>query len=151
MPLDARRILIPIIDSQHSERAFRWACHMAREARAELLALHVIEVPLSVSLASEITTDIDRAEELLERYENIARRERRPKLQARCVRARQAGAAVTREAVSEQVDLVVVPIPFHSLLGRYRLGTTGSYIFQHATCQVVIWREPRPATQSAGD
>ena len=111
MPLDARRILIPIIDSRHSERAFRWACHMAREARAELLALHVIEVPLNVSLASEITADIDKAEELLEKFEQIARKERRPKLQARCVRARQAGAAVTREAATEQVDLTFSSTP----------------------------------------
>lgn len=147
MPLDAQRILIPVTESSHSEHAFRWACHMAKDARAELLALHVIEVPLSMSLAAEVTEDIENAEKLLTRYEQIARREQKPRLQARCVRARQAGAAVTREAEIEDVDLVIVGIPFHRNLGHYQLGTTGSYIFQHASCEVLLWREPMPVNR----
>ena len=39
MSLDAQRILIPINKSSHSERAFRWACHMAKDAKAELFML----------------------------------------------------------------------------------------------------------------
>ena len=144
MPLDARRILIPITESSHSEHAFRWACHMAKDAKADLLALHVIEMPLSMSLAAEVTEDINRAEKLLSRYEQIAKRENRPRLQARCVRARQAGAAITREAEIENVDLVIIGISFHRNLGSYHLGTTGSYVFQHAACEVLLWREPRP-------
>jgi nucleotide-binding universal stress UspA family protein len=144
MPLDAQRILIPINNSPHSEHAFRWACHMAKDAHAELLALHVIEVPLEMSLEAEVTEDIEEAEQLLTRYEQIARHEKKPKLTARCVRGRQAGAAVAKEAEIEQVDLVIVGIPYSRNLGQYRLGTTGSYIFQRTGCQVLLWREPMP-------
>ena len=145
MPLEAERILIPINDSTQSELAFRWACHMARDSGALLRAIHVIEVPLSASLEAEVTEDIERAEELLVRYERIARSERKPKLETRCIRARQAGAAVAREAEIERADLVIVGVPFSRNLGRYHLGTTGSYVFQHAPCQVLLWREPMPA------
>ena len=144
MPLDAQRILIPVNRSAHSERTFRWACHMAKNAHAELIALHVIVVPLEKSLEAEVTEEIDRAEELLTWYEQIARREQKPKLHARCVRARQVGAAVAKEADIEQVDLVIVGIPFDRHMGRYELGITGSYIFQHTSCQVLLWREPMP-------
>ena len=144
MPLNAQRILIPINDSPHSEHAFRWACHMAKDAKAELLAVHVIVVPLAMSLEAEVTEDIEAAEKLLTRYEQIARHEQRPKLTARCVRARQVGAAVAKEAEIEQVDLVIAGIPFSRNLGQYHLGTTGSYIFQHTSCQVLLWREPMP-------
>jgi len=144
MALDAQRILVPINDSSQSELAFRWACHMAKDARAELIALHVIVIPLAKSLEAEITEDIEEAEKLLTRYEQIARREQKPKLEARCVRARQVGAAVAREADIEQVDLVIVGIPFDRNMGKYQLGRIGSYVFQHATCQVLLWREPMP-------
>ena len=144
MSLDTHRILIPINERPHSEHAFRWACHMAKDAKAELFAIHVIEIPLSMPLEAEFTDDIEQAEKLLNRYEQIARHEHRPKLTARSVRARQAGAAVAKEAEIEQVDLVIVGIPFSRNLGQYHLGTTGSYIFQHTSCEVLLWREPMP-------
>ena len=144
MPLNTQRILIPVNDRPHSEHAFRWACHMAKDARAELFAVHVIEVPLWMPLEAEFTDDMEEAEELLNKYEKIARQEHKPRLKARSVRARQAGAAVAKEAEIEQVDLVIVGIPFSRNLGQYHLGTTGSYIFQHTSCQVLLWREPMP-------
>lgn len=150
MPLDAKRILIPINDSPHSERAFRWACRMARDAKAKLYAVHVIEVPLSMSLEDEVTEDIDRAERLLEKYERIAQGEGYKSLEARCIRSRLAGAAVTREAEIELADVVIVGISYHSTLGQFDLGNTGSYIFQHASCQVMLWREPMPVPSPAG-
>ena len=144
MPLNAERILVPINDSPHSEHAFRWACHMAKEARALLHAIHVIEVPLFMSLEAEVTEDIDRAEDLLLRYEQIARAEKKPRLDIRCIRARQAGAAVAREADIERADLVIVGVPYSRNLGRHHVGSTGAYVFQHAACQVILWREPMP-------
>lgn len=150
MSLDASRILIPINDSSHSERAFRWACHMARDAKAKLFAVHVIEVPLSLSLEAEIADEVDKAEQLLDRYERIAHEEGYRGLEARCIRSRQAGAAATREAEIQQADLMIVGISYHSTLGQSDLGITGSYIFQHASCQVLLWREPMPVTSLAG-
>jgi len=59
----------------------------------------------------------------------------------RSVRARQAGAAVAKEAEIEQVDLVILGIPSNPNLGQYPLGRTGSYIFRHTSCEVLLWRE----------
>ena len=150
MSLDAKRILIPINDKPHSQRAFRWACHMAQDAKASLYSVHVIEVPLSLSLEAEVTEDIDLAEKLLEKYESIAKEEGFRGLQARCLRSRQAGAAVVREAEIEQADLIIAGISYNRNLGQSNLGITGSYIFQHAACQVLLWREPMPVTALTG-
>lgn len=150
MSLDAKRILIPINDTSHSQRAFRWACHIAQDAKASLYAVHVIEVPLSLSLEAEVSEDIDRAEQLLEQYESIAREEGFRNLQARCLRSRQAGAAVVRESEIEQADLIIAGISYHQTLGQSDLGITGSYIFQHAACQVLLWREPVPVAALNG-
>ena len=69
MRLDARRILVPVNGKHYSERTFRWACQMARESKTELHAVYVIEVPLELSLESEISEDINKGEDILARIE----------------------------------------------------------------------------------
>ncbi len=142
-------ILVPVNDSPHSERAFRWACHVARKNKAQLHVIHVIEVPLSLSLEAEITEDVDRAEELLSRYERIAHEEKYRGLAAGCLRARQAGSAIVREAEFKKAEMVVVGIPYHHSLGQCSMGAAASYIFQYASCQVLLWRDTAPAMAAA--
>ena len=143
-------ILVPVNDSPHSERAFRWACQVARSNKAQLHALHVIEVPLSQSLEAEITADVDRAEELLTRYERIAREEKYRGLEAGCLRARQAGAAIVREVEIKRAEMIVVGIPYNRTMGQCSMGSAASYIFQHASCQVLLWRDTGPVAALYG-
>ena len=87
MRLDAKRLLVPVNGKSYSERTFRWACQMARESKTELHAVYVIEVPLELSLESEISSDINKGEEILARIEAIASEEKYKGLQARFLRA----------------------------------------------------------------
>ena len=144
-------ILVPVNDSLHSEHAFRWACHMAQKNRDRLHALHVIEVPLSMSIEAELTEDLDRAESLLERYERIAHEEKYKGLEAGCLRARQAGSATVSEAEKKEAVMIVVGIPYSRSMGRYKMGTSAAYIFEHATCQVLLWRDTAMAAIPAGE
>ena len=143
-------VLVPVNDSPHSERAFRWACHVARSNKARLHALHVIEVPLSLSLETEITADLDRAEELLSRYERVAREEKYRGLEAGCLRARQAGAAIVREVEIKGAEIIVVGIPYNRSMGQCSMGAAASYIFQNAPCQVLLWRDTAPVPTFLG-
>ena len=143
-------ILVPVNDSPHSERAFRWACQVARSNKAQLHALHVIEVPLSLSLEAEITAEVDLAEELLSRYERIAHDEKYRGLQAGCLRARQAGTAIVREVEIKRAEMIVVGIPYNRKLGQYRMGSAASHIFQYSPCQVLLWRDHAPAASFSG-
>ena len=143
-------ILVPVNDSPHSERAFRWACQVARSNKAQLHALHVIEVPLSLSLEAEITADVDRAEELLSRYERIAREEKYRGLDAGCLRSRRVGIAIVREVEIKRAEMVVVGIPYNRSMGQSRMGDTAFHIFQHAPCQVLLWRDTSPVTAFYG-
>ena len=143
-------ILVPVNDSPHSERAFRWACQVARSNKARLHALHVIEVPLSLSLEAEITADVDRAEELLSRYERVAREEKYRGLEAGCLRARQVGAAIVREVEIKRAEMIVVGIPYNRTMGQCNMGAATSYIFQHASCQVLLWRDTAPVPTFPG-
>ena len=143
-------ILVPVNDSPHSERAFRWACHVARSNKAQLHTLHVIEVPLTLSLEAEITADVDRAEELLARYERIAHDEKYRGLEAGCLRARQAGAAIVREVEVKRAEMIVVGIPYNRTMRQCSMGATASHIFQYASCEVLLWRDTAPVPGFTG-
>ena len=140
---NSNTILVPVNESLHSEHAFRWACHVAQRNRDKLHALHVIEVPLTLSIEAELTEDVDRAEGLLERYERIAHEEKYRGLEAGCVRARQAGSAIVSEAGDKRAVMIVVGVPYSRSMGRYKMGPSASYIFEHAPCQVLLWRDTR--------
>ena len=145
MRLDAQRILVPVNGKPYSERTFRWACQMAREAKTELHAVYVIEVPLELSLESEISEDINKGEEILTRIEAIASEEKYKGLQARFLRARQAGPAVVVESEDRFMDLLIVGAPYNRRFGECKLGSTASYIFHNASCQVIFCRERAPS------
>ena len=145
MRLDAKRILVPVNGKPYSERTFRWACQMARESKTELHAVYVIEVPLELSLESENSEDINKGEEILARIEAIASEEKYKGLQARLLRARQAGTAVVLESEERFMDLLIVGVPYQRRFGSSILGTTASYIFHNASCQVMFWRERAPS------
>ena len=141
MHLDAKRILVPVNSKPASERTFRWACHLAREAKAELHALHVIEVPLEFPLEAENSQAISSGEEILARMEAIGAEEKYKGLQANFLRARQAGPAIVVEAEDRQMDLVVLGVPYRQRFGACTLGPTATYVLHNAACQVMFWRE----------
>ena len=73
MKLNAKRILVPVNGDPATEQAFRWACHLARHSKAQLHAIHVIEVPLDLPMEEENPEAIAKGEEILGRIEAIAR------------------------------------------------------------------------------
>ena len=64
MLLEATRILVPVNGQEATERTFRWTCRMARQERAEIHAVYVVEVPLDQSLESDQAQAIVKGEEL---------------------------------------------------------------------------------------
>ena len=141
MRLNNKRILVPVNGDRVSEHSFRWACQAARESKAELHALYVIEVPLDLPLEAEITEDIDRGETILAQIEAIGVQEKCKNVQAKFLRARHAGPAIVLETEDHQLDLIIIGIPYRRRFGSCDMGSTADYIFHNAACQVIFWRE----------
>ena len=141
MRLEAKRILVPVSGTPHSERIFRWGCQIARQSKATLHAVHVIEVPLALPLEVETAEEIGRGEQVLSRIETISSEEKYKGLQAHCLRARQAGPAVVMEADDQQIDLLLCGVTYKRSFGACVFGSTATYIFNNADCQVMFWRE----------
>lgn len=143
--LNAQRILVPVNGDPATEQAFRWACQMARLSKAQLHAIYVIEVPLDLPLEEESLQATGKSEEILARVEAIAVEEKYKDLQADSLRARHSGPAIVLEIEDRHMDAVILGIPYCRRFGSCSLGSTGTYIFNNATCQVVLWRERAPS------
>ena len=148
MRLDAHRILVPVNGEPVSERTFRWACRLAKEAKAELHALFVIEVPLVLPLEAESSEAVSDGEEILARIEAIGAEEKFKGLQANFLRARHAGPAIVMEAEDRLMDLMILGIPYRRRFGASTLGPTATYVLQNAACQVLFWRDSAANTLS---
>ncbi len=144
MRLDVHKILVPVSGDAVSERTFRWACQAAKDSKAELHAVYVIEVPLDLPLEAEITQDVNLGEEILTRIEAIASQEKCKNVQARYMRARHAGPAIVLETQDRNMDMVIMGIPYRRRFGTCEMGTTADYIFHNAECQIILWRDLAP-------
>ena len=143
MRLNGKRILVPVDDSPASEEAFRWACQMARHSKAELHAVYVNEGPMEFALSTEVVQEDNKGEHVLARMEAVADEEK-CKVHARLLAARYAGPAIALEAEDRQMEMIVGGVPYRHRLGSSTLGSTPTYLLEHATCLVVLWRERIP-------
>ena len=140
------RILTPVNGKPASDHAFRWSCQLARHFRADLYAIYVFEVPLEFPLDSaEVRRDHQEGEGILTRMEQIASTER-CRVNANLLEARNAGPAIVLEAADRDMDLLVIGLPFQRRIDAQVVGVTSGYILNNAPCQVIISREPAPAT-----
>lgn len=141
MRLEATRILVPVNGEPATERTFRWACRLAKQNKAELHAIHVIEVPLDLPLEAEMGAAISEGERILERIESIGGEEKFKAIQAKFLRARRAGPALVQETEDRHLDMIILGVPYRRRFGSCHLGSTASYIFNNASCRVIFLRD----------
>ena len=143
MRLNGKRILVPVDDTPVSEDAFRWACQLAKNSKAELHLIYVNEVPMEFSLSTEFVQEDNKGEHVLARLEAIAEGEK-CKVHGQLLQARHAGPAIVLEAEDRQMEVIVYGIPYRNHIGLSSLGSTAKYLLDHAPCQVIFWRESMP-------
>jgi len=141
MRLEATRILVPVNGDPATERTFRWTCRMARQDKAEIHVIYVMEVPLDLPLESDLTNAIAKGERILETIEAIGAEERFRDVEAKLLRARSAGRALVQETEDRRIDLVVLGVPYRKRFGTFQIGSTASYIFNNASCRVLFLRD----------
>jgi nucleotide-binding universal stress UspA family protein len=135
------QILVPIEGTPADAAAIRLACQIARQDKARLLVVFVIEVKRAMPLDLENAPDIDHGEQLLAQAENLAK----PlgvKIETELLQARHAGPTIINEVVERNVDLIIIGIPYRDSIGDFQLDATASHIMKAATCQVWLCRQP---------
>ena len=139
LALEYRRLLVPVLEGRASDEALDVAASLSAERGAQLTAVYVLEVPLDVALA----TDLSQEEEIANRELDEARaigESYGVAVIPRLVRARNAGVAIVQEAERRSSEIIVIGAPRKDLGRRKRavFGHTVDYVLKNAPCRVMV-------------
>src|SRR5574337_543817 len=138
------RVMVALRDQESAQGLVTLACQLANGMDAELVALHVVEVPMVTPLEADDAVLDHPGKEILARAKQVAKRLSR-KLETRLLRARDVGEAVIGEVKEQEIDLLVVghrrP---HPPLAELLLGSTAQYVAHRAPCRVIVQIPPLP-------
>ncbi len=138
--LEYRSILVPVAPGYPSDEAMDVACRLSRERGSRIVAVTVIEVPLELPLDAYLPEQVEAANEQLDEARAIGD-SYGVNVVARIVRARNAGRAITDEAVRRGSEIIVMGGPRRIRLAagkRAIFGDTVDFVLKHAPVRVMV-------------
>lgn len=137
-----KRAVIAVSGGSSDERIVRVACALARPNKAELIAVHVVEIGWSLPLDADVAGRSEEAQRVLDMVEGTAEAERIP-IETVLFQARDVGAAIVDEASERGADLLILGLPYKKRFGGdFAIGRTVPYVMKNAPCAVMVIREP---------
>ena len=138
------RVVVVLNGGPCDERIVRLVVDTARPTKAEVVAIHVVEIDWTLPLDANVADHSESAQRVLDTAEAIAEH-LRGKLEPVLVQARDVGAAIVDETVERAADLLVVGLPYRKRFGGdFAIGRTVPYVLKNAPCAVWVVREPMP-------
>ena len=92
-----RRVVIAVSGGPSDERIVRTACELARPTKAQLVAVHIVEVGWSLPLDADVAGRSEEAQRVLDIVEGVAEDNKMP-IETVLLQARDVGAAIVDEA-----------------------------------------------------
>lgn len=139
--MEIKKILVPVCGNSADEEAIKLACDLAKKNKAQVYVVYIIEVPRTLPLDAQVDSEIQKAEKLLTRAEDIAV-EQDYAIETDLLQARDAGPGIVDEAVERGVALIIMGIPYKKRLSVFNLGSASRYVLREAPCPVLLYREP---------
>src|SRR5512147_2785129 len=137
-----RRAVIALNGGTSDARIVQLVSEQARHSKADLIAVHVLEIDWTRPLDADIAGDSDTVQWVLDRAEAVAEAAK-VRLEPVLLQARDVGAAIVDETVEREADLLVVGLPYRKRFGgEFAIGKTIPYILQNAPCAVWVVRDP---------
>ena len=151
-----RSILLPTDFSECASCALSYATSLAREFKASIICVHVIEPVVPTVGYTGITEPLPIAD-ISDQLEDSATREL-PKV-AECEECAgldieevivhgDAAAEIVRVAKEREVDLIVIASHGRTGLGRMLFGSTAEEVVRHASCPVLVVKPPQDEEES---
>jgi APA family basic amino acid/polyamine antiporter len=138
--LEFRSILVPIAPGYPSDEAMDFACRLAAERRASIVAFTAIEVPLDLPLDTELPDQVQEANEQLDEARAIGD-SYGVRVIGRIARTRNIGRAIVDEAIRRNSEIIVMAGPRRVRLqhGRRQIfGDAVDFVLRHAPCRVMV-------------
>jgi nucleotide-binding universal stress UspA family protein len=139
-----RRIVIALNGAPTDRLVVAYAAALGKPVKAELVALHVVEIDWTLPLDGSVAGLTEEAQRVLDIAEADAEH-LGVRLEPVLLKARNVGAAIVDEAAAQEADLLVLGLPYRKKFGGdFVIGTTVPYVFKNAPCTVWVVREPMP-------
>ena len=137
--VEYRRILVPLVPGEESEKAMSIACQLAAEHGASVTAFTAIEVPSELPLDCHMLDEEAEAKRLLAEAQAIGDTYG-VSIAPRAVRARSAGPAIVEEALSDSTEIIVLrTLRKERASSRAPIfGLTVDHVLKHAPCRVLV-------------
>ena len=137
-----RRAVLALNGGSSDGRIVRLVAEYARHSKAELVAVHVVEIDWTLPLDADIAGRSEEVQRVLDMAESVAE-DYRIVLEPVLLQARDVGAAIVDETTERGADLLVVGLPYRKRFGgEFAIGRTIPYILQNAPCAVWVVRDP---------
>jgi nucleotide-binding universal stress UspA family protein len=117
-----------------------FACRLAAERRASIVALTAIQVPLDLPLDTLLPDDLDEANAQLDEARAIGE-SYGVRVTGRIARTRNIGRAIVDEATRRGSEVIVMAGPRRVRLQRGRrqiFGDSVDFVLRHAPCRVMV-------------
>src|SRR6476620_10492268 len=141
-PAVFRRAVAALNGGPSDERIVSLVADQAHHLKAELIAVHVVEIDWTLPLDADIAGRSEEVQRVLDMAEEVAE-EQKCRFEPVLLQARDVGAAIVDEATERGADLLVLGLPYRKRFGgEFAIGKTIPYILQNAPCSVWVVREP---------
>jgi nucleotide-binding universal stress UspA family protein len=138
--MQVRRVLVPLGGTSVDPDVIRTAVTLAKASKAEVIAIHVIEVRWNMPLDAVLEAETERGEVLLDDAAKLASQSGLT-IETELLQAREAAAAIIDTAREKKADLIVLGMPFRKRLGRVYVGRTVQNVYVGAPCAVLAYRQ----------
>lgn len=139
--MNFRKILVPVNGTPSDAEALKLACSLAKESKARIFVVYVVEVRRSLPLDVRLDTEISKGEDTLTQAEQVVEEEE-CQVEAALLQAREVGPAIVEEAVEREVDIIIMGFGYKSRFGEFSLGDAVPYVLKNASCPVILYRLP---------
>ncbi|UCH42718.1 MAG: universal stress protein [Dehalococcoidales bacterium] len=144
--MEYQNILVPVSGTDIDEEAIRLACRLAKADKAKIWVVYVIPIQRTLPLDAEIEAEVQKAEEILDRMERVARGDNYV-IETDLLQAREAGPTIVDEAIEREVDLILMGVSYKRRFGQFSLGSVVPYVLKNAPCRVILYHQYTPPTE----
>jgi nucleotide-binding universal stress UspA family protein len=137
-----KRAVIALSGGPVDEKVVRLAIELGRPGRAELVAVHVVELDWTQPLDADVAERSEEAQRVLDVAEGTAEL-LHYKMESVLVQARDVGAAIVDEAAARDADMLILGLSYRTKFGGdFAIGRAIPYALKNAPCAVWVVREP---------
>ena len=136
-----RRILVPVRGSDYNERALELACRLGEAQRAEIVACHIIEVPMALPLATDLVGQEQHGNEVLDRAVRLIESHGLRALRS-MKRDRDVARGVLRAVETLDVNVVVLGVNPRNLAAGESVGDSTEQLLRRSHVEVIVDMHP---------